>query len=219
MAYRSTEAQPLKCPRCSKQLPPVDVAECTCGTWVTAFAATEYLRPQETVHDPVTRWWKVRAPCLVCGEQMTLRGDDPGFFQGCDGHGFWIDAEVVEHTGLARGVDLARLERKRADDKQVEAAAAEREQAELARARDREAKHRAEAEVAKKIQARKEEAPRPASSESMSALARVIEAVERPVSAYRDPEIRRLEAAVCELVEVITRLDERVPELARSQRR
>ena len=224
MAYRSTEAQPLKCPRCSKQLPPVDVAACKCGTWLSAFAATEFLRPQEAVHDPVTRWWKVRAPCPICGEKMTLRGDDPGFFQGCDGHGFWIDADAIEHTGLARGVDLARLEHKRSDDKHVAAAAAERERAELARAREREAKHRAEAEVAKRIQVAKkqvvaEQAERFTRAETGAALAHVIAAVEDPAFTGGDLYVQRLQQAVYELAEMIRRLDARVGELERAQRR
>ena len=49
----------------------------------------------------------------MCSEAMTLRGNDPGYFQGCDGHVFWVDADTIAHTGLANGVDEAKLQRKR----------------------------------------------------------------------------------------------------------
>jgi hypothetical protein len=119
--------RPLKCPRCKKhELPPLDVARCpkSCGTWVSAFAASEVLTPTDRRHDPVKRWWRVREPCPDCAEQMLLHGEDPGLLQGCELHGFFIDADTIEHTGLARGVDEAAIERKRNDPDLV---AAERE--------------------------------------------------------------------------------------------
>jgi hypothetical protein len=111
------------CARCKKALPPTDVAQCPkgCGTWVSQFASTEVLTDADRKPDPVTRWWRVREPCPLCSEKMTLRGQDPGLLQGCDQHGFFIDADTIQHTGLARGVDIAALERKRADSGRVEA--------------------------------------------------------------------------------------------------
>jgi hypothetical protein len=111
------------CPRCKKALPATDVAQCAkgCGTWVSQFASTEVLTDDDRKPDPVTRWWRVREPCPLCSEKMTLRGQDPGLLQGCDQHGFFIDADTIQHTGLARGVDIAALERKRADSGRVEA--------------------------------------------------------------------------------------------------
>ena len=155
--YRDTENRdPLHCPRCQKQLPPVDVAACACGTWVTAFAASEVLAAEELAVNPLIRWWRIRAPCPICGEKMALRGVDPWFLQGCERHGFWIDADTIEHTRLG-GADLGAVARKyndpvRADAERARleglelAAAAERERVQLAEAaeREREAQERAD---------------------------------------------------------------------------
>lgn len=148
-AYRAIPPAAIDCPRCKQRLPPQDVASDSCGTWVSAFAASEVLTDEERRHDPVTRWWRVRAPCPICGEQMLLRGIDPVLFQGCDGHGFWIDADIVEHTRqLSQGVDHAAIERKRADETRVEAEQQARMDAERRRAEDRATKERAEASLA-----------------------------------------------------------------------
>lgn len=121
--YRGEAHRALACPRCEEVLPPTDVAACShgCGTWVSQFASTEVLTEADRKPDPVTRWWRVRAPCPLCGKQMTLRGDDPGLLQGCDLHGYFIDADTIKHTGLRRGVDEAALARKRSDTPRTEA--------------------------------------------------------------------------------------------------
>ncbi|HPH68044.1 MAG TPA: hypothetical protein PLF40_19945 [Kofleriaceae bacterium] len=108
--------QELTCPRCKKKtLPGLDVAPCPagCGTLVSAFAATEVFSAKELRVDAATRWWRRREPCPMCSDAMTLRGSDPGYFQGCDGHVFWVDADTIAHTGLANGVDEGKLQRKR----------------------------------------------------------------------------------------------------------
>lgn len=136
--YRETdERDPLHCPRCRKQLPPLDVAACACGTWVTAFAASEVLSAEELAVDPITRWWRIRAPCPMCGEQMALRGVDPWFLQGCERHGFWIDADTIEHTRLG-AADLGAIARKYNDPARADAERARLDRLELAAAAERE---------------------------------------------------------------------------------
>lgn len=148
--YRGGELDELPCPRCKKKLPPLDVARCVCGgVWVTAFAASEVLAPEELRADPVTRWWRVREPCPSCGEKMVLRGREPGLFQGCDLHGFFIDSDIVEHTQLARGIDHAALDRKRQDHRRVEQEREAREREATRRARERAEIERREAELAR----------------------------------------------------------------------
>jgi hypothetical protein len=134
----------LQCPRCNKPLPPTEVAACVhgCGTWVSQFASTEVLTETDRKPDPVTRWWRVRAPCPMCGEKMALCGEEPGLFQGCEQHGYFIDADTIEHTGLGRGVDHAAIEAKRADSARVEA---EREA--IAEVAERQRKHKLEIEA------------------------------------------------------------------------
>jgi hypothetical protein len=114
----------LKCPRCkTEELPAADVARCPakCGAWVSAFAANEVLTERDRRRDPVTRWWRMREPCPACTEKMVLFGDDPGLFQGCELHGYFIDEDAIPHTGLARGIDDAALERRRSDPAHLEA--------------------------------------------------------------------------------------------------
>ena len=111
----------LPCTRCGKVLPLLDVATCTCGTWLTPFAASEVLSAEERrihrgSHAPYTC-----TPCPICKQQMFLRGAVPGLFQGCSCHGYWIDAEAADSTGLARGIDLEALERRRGDPAATEA--------------------------------------------------------------------------------------------------
>src|SRR5688572_12258189 len=90
----------LACPRCKAKLPPSDVARCRCGVWLSSFVAGVVLTDSERAPDPVTRWWRKREPCPHCGEQMVLCNpdSDPGHFQGCEGHGYWIDSDAVPHT-------------------------------------------------------------------------------------------------------------------------
>lgn len=148
--YRETESAPPACPRCKKALPPLDVATCgtgTCGTWVSAFAAPVVLTDTDRKPDPVTRWWRVRAPCPICSDKMLLHGSEPGLLIGCAGHGYWIDADTVAHTGLARGVDQAALDKLRDDSSAVDAAREQAERALLDRAKDKAAKDLAEAAV------------------------------------------------------------------------
>jgi len=147
--YRGSENDELLCPRCKKRLPPQDVATCACGgVWVTVFAATEVLDPSTLRPDTLTAWWRVREPCPQCGEKMVLFGDDPGFFQGCDLHGYFIDADTVEHTWLARGIDYAKLERKRADEPRMEAEREARYREETKRAAERAAREQRNYEIA-----------------------------------------------------------------------
>lgn len=138
--YRGGELVELPCPRCKKtKVPPLDVAPCpSCGgTWVTAFAASEVFAADEIRFDPVTRWWRVREPCPACGDQMVLCGKDPGLFQGCELHGYFIDADAVAHTKLGKGIDHTALERKRADTDRVDAEREARERKASERASER----------------------------------------------------------------------------------
>jgi hypothetical protein len=82
---------------------------------------------------------------------MTLRGSEPGLFQGCDAHGFWIDTDTVQHTGLARGVDEAALERKRNDRARMEAEHEAIEHAETAAVEQKLQTARKEAEVSERL--------------------------------------------------------------------
>lgn len=145
----------LACPRCKRQLPPFDVAYCTagCGVWVSAFAATEVLSDRERRIDRLTRWWRIRAPCPICSDQMLLRGVRDAYFQGCDGHGFWLDSDAVASTGLASGVDEARLDRKRHDEARLRQDLDAREQAEHDRAQARNDKQAREASLARALKA------------------------------------------------------------------
>ncbi len=144
---------PLKCPRCKKrELPAVDVAACParCGTWVSTFAASEVLTEIDRRPDPMTRWWRMREPCPVCGEKMLLYGDDPALLQGCELHGYFIDADTIAKTGLARGVDLVALERKRDDPSRIDAEREHLLRVEQERAHEAAERERAERELAKR---------------------------------------------------------------------
>ncbi|HEX4422781.1 MAG TPA: hypothetical protein VH165_32925 [Kofleriaceae bacterium] len=144
----------LGCPRCKHaRLPPLEVAACPsgCGLWVSAFASTEVLDEVERRADPITRWWRVREPCPICSEKMLLRGRDDAYFQGCDGHGFWIDTDTIQHTGLARGINQARLERKRSDEARMVAEREAREAAEHERDQRKHEKDAMEAGIEKAL--------------------------------------------------------------------
>lgn len=131
--YRHAPPSPIACPRCNKPMPPTDPTSCACGTWLSTFAAEIVLTAAEREADPIKRWWRRREPCPQCGEQMTLRNVEPGLLQGCDVHGFFIDADTVPHTSLARGIDHAAIAAKRDDDAAVEADARRRLEAEQGR--------------------------------------------------------------------------------------
>lgn len=216
----------LACPRCSKRLPPLDVAACACGTWLTAFAAGEVLTDEERRADPVTRWWRVRAPCPMCGVKMVLRGSEPGLFQGCDGHGFWIDADTIEHTSLAKGVDAEALDRKRMDSAAMEAEQEGRERAELARATEHAEKAEAESRLRKALGER--DAQRVAEDAALRAAfeaERAASGQEPPVGpldgepggqarvSYLLEREKRLEAQVAALEATIAALEARVSAL------
>lgn len=80
-----------------------------------------------------------------------LRGVRDAYFQGCDGHGFWLDIDVVPRTGLADGVDEARLDRKRYDDARLRRDLDVREQAERERAQARRDQQAREASLARAL--------------------------------------------------------------------
>lgn len=152
--FRAGPEDAITCPRCAKELPPRDVAQCVkgCGTWVSAFAATEVLSTTDRTEDSITRWWRVRAPCPHCREKMTLRGANPGFLQGCDVHGFWVDADAVRFTGLSAGVDETALDAKRSDTDRVDAERAARYALERERAQRKAELERLEAELSRKLE-------------------------------------------------------------------
>jgi hypothetical protein len=142
--------QELKCPRCKKQtLPALDIAPCPkgCGTLVSAFAATEIFSGKELRVDAATRWWRRREPCPLCNEAMMLRGVDPGYFQGCEGHVFWVDADTIAHTSLAQGVDVAKLQAKHDSSAAVEQAQQLRVTAEAERQKIKHEKEEQEARL------------------------------------------------------------------------
>jgi hypothetical protein len=58
----------------------------------------------------------------MCGDKMVLCGEEPGLFQGCEAHGYFIDADTVDQTGLVRGIDHVAIRRLREDPSAVEAA-------------------------------------------------------------------------------------------------
>jgi hypothetical protein len=141
---------PILCPRCKKvTLPPLDVAACSggCGTLVSSFAATEIFSSDELRVDALTQWWRRKEKCVLCDAKMELRGRDPGLFQGCDGHAFWIDQDAIVHTSLATGVDLNKLEVKRNNTAIVEREREWRLRAEQERDAERRAKEQAEQRV------------------------------------------------------------------------
>ena len=82
-----------------------------------------------------------------------LRGVRDAYFQGCDGHGFWLDIDVVPRTDLADGVDEARLDRKRYDEARLRHDLDVREQAERDRAHARSDKQAREASLARALKA------------------------------------------------------------------
>jgi hypothetical protein len=114
--YRGGQVIELWCPRCkTTKLPPLDVATCGgCrGVWVTAFASSVVLSASDLRRSHVS-WWRVREHCPLCDERMQTFGD-AAVFQGCEDHGYFIDADVVPQTGLANGIDHTAIEKKRAE--------------------------------------------------------------------------------------------------------
>ncbi len=142
--YRHTPPAAIKCPRCKKLMPPTDPASCACGTWLSAFAASVLLTDKERWQNHATRWWRVREPCPHCGDKMTLCNNEPGLLQGCEIHGYFIDADTVEHTSLAKGIDHVALARAREDEARVEAH--REQQLREEQERDHEKREKAEAE-------------------------------------------------------------------------
>jgi hypothetical protein len=146
--------QEFRCPRCKKhKLPAVDVAACPggCGTLVSAFAATEIFDASELRVDAATRWWRPREKCVMCDDKMKLRGKEPGLFQGCDGHAFWVDRDAIAQTGLAKGVNEEKLEAKRNNTQLIEREHEARQKAEMAREEAKRAKEEAEGRLASGI--------------------------------------------------------------------
>ncbi len=100
--YRESSVS-VACPRCGRTMPSGELAACAadCGMWLAASAASRALAADELAPSRLTSWARERVACPICGTQMTLRGHDMTLFQGCDGHGFWLDRETVMQTGLA----------------------------------------------------------------------------------------------------------------------
>jgi hypothetical protein len=213
--YRGSELVELSCPRCRKhKLPALDVATCSgcSGVWVSAFAASEVLDPVALRPDPVTRWWRVREPCPSCGEKMVLRGSEPGLFQGCDLHGFFVDGDIVEHTRLAKGIDYEALDRKRQDDRRVQTERDQREREAVRRARERAEIERREAELARAEIGNTDDVPH------------LEEVTPRPKPKPVEPDLEAVlrlsigTVAAQTLMKRIRELEARVAELERNQR-
>src|SRR5512143_477704 len=138
--YRESQLTTIDCPRCGRSLPAATegIGACIagCGVWVVAETAPELFAADELKPSRLTTWFRERSPCPHCSTQMTLRGHDMALFQGCDEHGFWIDADTVGQTGLGRPATAGRLARARAaaDALKVEVERAEREAQAKARA-------------------------------------------------------------------------------------
>jgi hypothetical protein len=196
-------AASIDCPRCNKRMPPGALAACSarCGVWVDASIAAEALMADERLPSRLTSWARERVGCPSCGTRMTLRGHDMMLFQGCDDHGFWIDAEVVGQTGLGRQVLAARLADAR---KRAAAVTALEERAKQAardeaaeRARERNEAIAAEREALEETARaeRREQAERAAAMGPFLTAARQI---------AHDPE---------QLAEILVRLDQKVAAL------
>lgn len=146
--YRHAPATPIKCPRCGKQMPATDPTSCECGTWLSTLAAGVVLSAAEREANRSTRWWRKREPCPHCSEQMLLRNCEPGLLQGCDVHGFFIDADTMKWTSLANGIDHAAIAAKRESEDAVAADAEARLAAEQARDAAKREKAAREADLA-----------------------------------------------------------------------
>jgi hypothetical protein len=138
--YRASSSPPIACPRCTRPLPPGELAWCfdNCGIWVAASAAPAVFERTELAPSRLTSWRHARAACPHCSVQMALHGHDMALFLGCAEHGFWVEAETIKLTGLGRRAVAARLQQARAV---VDAAHAERTRAER-EAREREERDR-----------------------------------------------------------------------------
>jgi hypothetical protein len=131
-------------------MPPTDPTSCACGTWLSAFAAEIVLSAGERERNRATRWWRRREPCPVCNEQMTLRNNtEPGLLQGCEVHGFFIDADTVQHTSIANGIDHDAISAKLADEDAVAVANEKSLEAEQKRDAEKRAKEESERRLAK----------------------------------------------------------------------
>jgi endogenous inhibitor of DNA gyrase (YacG/DUF329 family) len=196
-------AASIDCPRCNKRMPPGALAACSarCGVWVDASIAAEALMADERRPSRLTSWARERVGCPRCGTPMTLRGHDMTLFQGCDDHGFWIDAEIVGQTGLGRHELADRLAAARkqaaamtAHEERAKQAARD-EAAERARERDEAMAAAREALEEKARASRREQAERAAAMGPFLKAARQI---------AHDPE---------QLAEILVRLDRQVAAL------
>lgn len=207
----STPAGNIDCPRCGKPLPPLDIAACPdeCGTWVSAQVSTVTFDPDEVRENLVTRWWRVRAPCPICAEKMTLRGLDDIHFQGCDQHGFWVDADTISKTGLVRPDLRERIQRVH-DDADAQRAELER-RARIKEKADRD-RERADAQARLDADAReRQRAEREAIRERQRTAAmrtsiekNVIRALASGNAASLVDEIVRLQEMIVDLAERLT---------------
>lgn len=197
-------------------MPPLDVATCDaeCGTWVTADIATIALLTEELAEDRLTRWWRPRAPCPVCSEVMTVRGLGDGIFQGCSKHGYFIDAEVIQHTGLGRTGIVDEVERHRAAVEAEQRRAAEA--VEHARLRAEEARVAADQARIAADQARIEKAERAAEQARKEAAERQAAEQRKADAAAQKAEEKRArrEAKAAE-----ERAAKAAKQVARAQRR
>jgi len=185
-----------------------------CGVWVSSEIASDALTGDELRPSRLPTWARVRVGCPVCGTQMTLRGHDMTLFQGCDPHGFWIDAPVVTQTGLGRPAVAARLAGARAraaaiveEEKRLERAVHE---AALLREREREASRVRERE---QLLAAEQEYER-AAAEREAALKPFLQIVESAVQlGHKRPLaelLQRLEGRVAELSARLAELERRL---------
>jgi chemotaxis protein histidine kinase CheA len=121
-------------------MPPGAMAACSwsCGVWVNREAAQDAFAAAELAPSRVATWFRERVPCPHCSTRMTLRGHDMALFQGCEEHGYWVDEETVDQTGLARPWVAPQVQRAR------DAAKAMRAEREARDAAEREARDAAE---------------------------------------------------------------------------
>lgn len=169
---------------------------------MSAAAAAVVFTPEETVVNDLTRWWRVRAPCPLCSEQMTLRGFGDALFQGCDAHGFFVDQDTVGNTGLARPGLRDRLTKMREDADRHRAELARREEAERKADEERAAAVAKEKAAAK---ARREELKRAQGHEQRAKLVtRINAALATGNGEHIADEILRLEQMINALANRLT---------------
>lgn len=214
--YRES-ASGLSCPRCGRAMPPGELAACAadCGMWLAASAAARALATDEMAPSRLTSWSRERAACPMCGTTMTLRGHDMTLFQGCDGHGFWLDRETVTQTGLGHPKHAPWLAdaRSRAKVLAVEQRRSEKEARETATQREREREREREANEAAARAAREEREKAQRREQAAIAAARepYVDAI-RDVIRGNDPNaladlLARQERQIATLTAQIARLE------------